>query len=116
MRGFTGLALVCLAAASAAHAADCTGVSTATNTTLRPVIVTTGLTGRPLFVTAAPGDTSRIFIVEQNGFIRIHNKGVAGSTLYLDIDARVDSTSDEMGLLGLAFDPNFATNGFFYVN
>ena len=116
MRGFTGLALACLAAASAAHAADCTGVSQASNTTLKSVIVATGLTGRPLFVTTPPGDTSRIFTVEQDGFIRIHNKGVPGSTLYLDIDARVDSTSDEMGLLGLAFDPDFASNGYFYVN
>ena len=109
MRGFTGLGLACLTAASAAHAADCTGVSQANNTTLTSVIVASGLTGRPLFVTTPPGDTSRIFIVEQNGFIRIHNRGVIGSTLYMDIDARVDSSSDEEGLLGLAFDPDFAT-------
>jgi glucose/arabinose dehydrogenase len=110
------LGLVLLGAVSATEAADCTGVSQATNTTLTSAVITTGLTGRPLFVTTPPGDTSRIFIVEQNGFIRIKNKGVAGTTLYLDIDARVDSSSDEEGLLGLAFDPDFATNGYFYVN
>src|SRR5262245_57897746 len=113
MRGFTGLALACLAAASAAHAADCTGVSPASHPTRTAVTVASGLTQRPLFVTAPPGDVSRIFIVEQNGYIRIKNKGDAASvwTTYLDIDARVDSSSDEMGLLGLVFDPDFATNG-----
>ncbi|HEX5043837.1 MAG TPA: PQQ-dependent sugar dehydrogenase [Candidatus Polarisedimenticolaceae bacterium] len=118
MRGFTGLALACFAAASAAQAADCTGVSTASNTTLNAVTVASGLTQRPLFVTSSPGDTSRIFIVEQNGYIRIKNKGDGANvwSTYLDIDARVDSSSDEMGLLGLAFDPDFATSGYFYVN
>jgi hypothetical protein len=37
-------------------------------------------------------------------------------TVFLDIDARVNSTNDEQGLLGLAFSPDFATDGFFYVN
>ncbi len=115
-KGWVGCAAVLLAATVSTRAADCTGISPASNTTLKSVIVASGLTGRPLFVTAPPGDTSRIFIVEQNGFIRIKNKGVAGATLYLDIDLRVDSTSDEMGLLGLAFDPDFASNGYFYVN
>lgn len=111
-----GLALALLAGASEPRAFDCTGVSQASNTTLTAPVIVTGLVNRPLFVTAPPGDTSRIFIVEQDGYIRIKNKGVAGTTLYLDIDLRVNSTSDEMGLLGLAFDPDFATNGFFYVN
>jgi glucose/arabinose dehydrogenase len=111
-----GLGLLLLAGIPSAQAFDCTGITPATNTSLNAPIIVTGLTDRPLFVTAPPGDTSRIFIVGQNGYIRIKNKGVAGTTLYLDIDARVNSTSDEMGLLGLAFDPDFATNGYFYVN
>ena len=114
--GLLAALVAAVPAVPAARAADCSGVSQATNTTLTSSVIVSGLSFRPLFVTAPPGDTSRIFIVEQDGYIRIHNKGVAGTTLFLDIDARVNSTSDEMGLLGLAFDPDYATNGYFYVN
>lgn len=57
----------------------------------------------------------RLFIVERSGYIRIlHPDGT--STLFLDIDAKVKSSGGEQGLLGLAFDPNYAVNGYFYVN
>jgi hypothetical protein len=97
----------------------CDGISVTSNTNLDSVLVAGGLTLRPLFVTAPPGDTDRIFIVEQDGYIRVRHRGAAPNawTTFLDIDAKVNSQSgDEMGLLGLAFDPDFATNGFFYVN
>ena len=100
----------------------CDGVSPVLNTNLARVTVATipmatGTNG-PLFVTAPPGDVGRIFIVMQNGIIRQLPRGAAPTahTVFLDIDARVLSTGDEQGLLGLAFDPDFATNGFFYVN
>jgi glucose/arabinose dehydrogenase len=68
----------------------------------------------PLFITAAPGDTSRLFIVEQTGAIKILdlNTGQVLATPFLNVT--VDS-SGERGLLGLAFDPNYATNGLFYI-
>ncbi len=72
---------------------------------------------RPLYVTAPPGDTDRLFIVEQHtGRIKILNLSTGGvnATPFLDIDGV--STGNEQGLLGLAFDPNYAANGFFYVN
>lgn len=72
---------------------------------------------RPLYVTAPPGDTGRLFIVEQHtGRIKILNldTGAVNTTPFLDIDGL--STGNEQGLLGLAFDPNYAANGFFYVN
>lgn len=76
---------------------------------------------RPLFVTAPPGDTSRLFIVEKRGVIRILN--IPGNTLngtaFLDIDALVfnpTGNNDERGLLGMAFHPDYASNGYFYVN
>ncbi|MFM7134937.1 MAG: PQQ-dependent sugar dehydrogenase [Planctomycetota bacterium] len=76
----------------------------------------------PTYVTHAPGDTSRLFVLEKAGHIRIVDISTATPTLlptsFLDIDAIVTggaSTSDEQGLLGLAFDPNYATNGQFYV-
>ncbi|WP_420573096.1 PQQ-dependent sugar dehydrogenase [Kordia sp.] len=70
---------------------------------------------RPIDIKHA--NDSRLFIVEQDGIIKIlDDQGNTNSTPFLDIDARVRSTSNEQGLLGLAFDPNYATNNRFYVN
>lgn len=69
---------------------------------------------RPVFLTHAGDD--RLFIVEQSGIIRIWQDGALLPTPFLDIVADVDSRGNEEGLLGLAFDPNYATNGYFYVN
>jgi glucose/arabinose dehydrogenase len=60
---------------------------------------------------------NRLFIVEQDGVIKIvDNQGNTNATPFLDINARVRSTGNEQGLLGLAFDPNYATNNRFYVH
>lgn len=60
----------------------------------------------------------RVFVVEQAGIIRVfeNDSAVDSSTIFLDIRARVDDRGNEEGLLGLAFDPHFKTNGYFYVN
>ena len=68
----------------------------------------------PLFVTAPAGD-SRIFIVERPGRIRIVEDGQLLATPFLDIVPQV-GTGGERGLLGLAFHPDYASNGYFYVN
>jgi glucose/arabinose dehydrogenase len=71
----------------------------------------------PLFITAPPGDTARIFIVQQSGEIRIVDlaTGMVKEPPFLDLSDIVSIVGEE-GLLGLAFDPNYATNGRFYVN
>ena len=82
---------------------------------LAAVRVATGLT-QPLFVTAPPGDFERLFIVQQDGGIRILNlvTGALNPTPFLTLNGvRVGG---EQGLLGMAFDPNYATNGKFYLN
>lgn len=74
----------------------------------------TGFT-RPVDITHC-GD-SRLFVVEQTGYIWILDS--LGNRLpdpFLDIDARVRSTGSEQGLLGLAFPPDYAETGWFYVN
>jgi glucose/arabinose dehydrogenase len=71
--------------------------------------------GFPLYVTAPPGDTDRIFIVNKGGTIRIVKAGTLLTTPFLDITTLV-STGSEQGLLGLAFDPDYATNGRFVVH
>ncbi len=78
--------------------------------------VVCGLTS-PVYVTSAPGDTDRLFIVEQTGRIRIYNRTTSTllATPYLNVSALI-SSGGERGLLGLAFHPNYASNGFFYIN
>lgn len=68
----------------------------------------------PLFVTHA-GD-ERLFVLEQAGTIRIVQRGVVVETPFLDLTDRVGSSGSEQGLLGLAFAPNYAESGLFYVN
>ena len=59
--------------------------------------------------------TDRIFIVEQSGRVRLMTRGTVAKQPYLDIVSRVHS-GGECGLLGLAFHPQFATNGRLFVN
>jgi glucose/arabinose dehydrogenase len=79
--------------------------------------VVAGLT-QPLFVTAPPGDVNRLFIVQQTGQVLIFNlrTGKLKGKPFLDIQSRLTGTSGEQGLLGMAFDPNYARNGKFYLN
>ncbi len=87
----------------------------AADTPLTTELVTFGLID-PVYVTAAPGDTSRIFIIEQPGRIRIYKNDSLAVTPFLDIDALVTSSGNEQGLLGMAFHPQYNVNGYFYVN
>jgi glucose/arabinose dehydrogenase len=70
----------------------------------------------PVLLTAPPGDTTRLFVVEKTGRIKIVNKSTNALVgTFLDISGIV-STGSEQGLLGLAFDPLYATNRRFYVS
>ena len=66
----------------------------------------------PLFVDAPVGD-ARLFIAERDGRVQVANAGVA--SVFLDINTKVLS-GGERGLLGLAFHPNYSSNGLFYVH
>ncbi len=69
---------------------------------------------RPVNLKHAGDD--RLFVAEQDGLIKIINaNGTINSTPFLDIDTRVGSIGNEQGLLGLAFHPNYDTNGYFFV-
>ncbi len=72
----------------------------------------------PLFLTHSGDGTDRIFVVQQNGVIDVfpNDTLVSGSKTFLDIGSLLSSTSGEEGLLGLAFHPGYASNGYFYVN
>lgn len=81
--------------------------------TIRLETVASGLQN-PLHLTAPAGD-ARLFVVEQPGRIRIVENGQLLATPFADLSAKLRS-GGEQGLLSLAFDPRYATNGFFYVN
>ncbi|HYC49711.1 MAG TPA: PQQ-dependent sugar dehydrogenase [Gemmatimonadaceae bacterium] len=68
----------------------------------------------PIFLASPPGD-ARVFIAEQGGRIRVVVDGALVEEPFLDISSKI-SAGGERGLLGFAFHPDFATNGFFYVN
>src|SRR5215203_2243472 len=70
----------------------------------------------PVFATAPPGDVGRLFIVEKGGRIQILDlaTGAMLAAPFLDITSEVNPFG-EQGLLGLAFHPDYATNGLFYV-
>jgi glucose/arabinose dehydrogenase len=73
----------------------------------------------PLYVTAPPGDTTRLFIVEQRGVgnrgrIKILHNGAVLGTPFLTTDSL--APGGEQGLLGLAFAPDYSTSGRFYIN
>jgi glucose/arabinose dehydrogenase len=69
-----------------------------------------------LYVTAPPGDTSRIFVVQQNGVIRVIRHDTLLTTPFLNLTGRVGFDGGERGLLSMAFHPSYATNGYFYVD
>ncbi|MDQ4072478.1 MAG: PQQ-dependent sugar dehydrogenase, partial [Actinomycetota bacterium] len=69
----------------------------------------------PVYVTSPPGDTARQFVVEQSGQIRIIKDGRTVGRPFLDISGRVEFNGSERGLLSMAFAPDYATSGRFYV-
>lgn len=80
---------------------------------LAAAVVAQGLQS-PLFLTSPAGDP-RLFVVEQPGRIRVIRGGQLVATPFLDITDIVGA-GGERGLLGLAFHPEFASNGWFFVN
>ncbi len=72
----------------------------------------------PLGIENAKDGTNRLFVVEQKGKIYVFQNSPTVSTrkLFIDLADKVSQGGGEMGLLGLAFHPNYKNNGYFYVN
>lgn len=70
----------------------------------------------PLVFAQAPGDAARVFVATQGGVIYVfqNNPTVSSRKIFLDLSDRTKA-SGEMGLLGFAFDPDYASNGYIYV-
>ena len=89
--------------------------SSSQSNSLRLQPISTSLSA-PVFMTAPANDSTRLFIVQQGGLIRIFDV-VGGSLLtipFLNISSLL-STGGERGLLGMAFDPQYAVNRQFYI-
>jgi glucose/arabinose dehydrogenase len=73
---------------------------------------------RPVDLQHANDNSNRLFVVEQEGIISVfkNETSSASKKTFLDIRNQVEDSGNEEGLLGLAFHPQYKTNGFFYVN
>ncbi|HQA68915.1 MAG TPA: PQQ-dependent sugar dehydrogenase, partial [Aggregatilineales bacterium] len=86
---------------------------TVLNIALEPVA---GGLRSPIGLAHAGDGSRRLFVVEKDGTIRIIQDGQLLPQPFLDITDRVGSSGSEQGLLGLAFHPEYASTGFFFVN
>jgi hypothetical protein len=76
-------------------------------------LVTAALSS-PVFVASPPSDSARLFVVEQGGRVRVIRNDTLLATAFLDLRGKI-ATGGERGLLSIAFHPQYATNGRFYV-
>tara|TARA_Y100001980_G_C14545780_1_gene325528 strand:+ start:1094 stop:2308 length:1215 start_codon:yes stop_codon:yes gene_type:complete len=74
---------------------------------------------KAVYITQPPSDSSRLFTVNEKGFIQIIKNGKTLKKPFLNISDKVKisfKSKEKKGLLGLAFDPNYIDNGFFYLS
>jgi glucose/arabinose dehydrogenase len=80
-------------------------------------LVQVGSFDQPVYVTGAPDDASRVFVVQRTGQVMLMLHGRTQPRPFLDIAKLVNAQGgDEQGLLGLAFAPDYARSGLFYVD
>jgi glucose/arabinose dehydrogenase len=78
-------------------------------------LVQVGDFAAPTYVTAPPGDPSRVFIVERGGTVRVVKDGATLPAPFLDLGAGATSTEGERGLLSIAFAADYVTSGRFWI-
>jgi cysteine-rich repeat protein len=91
----------------------CAGVATTSGTSVTKQLV--GFFSSPVDLTAPRLDPRRLFVVEQDGLIRVVKDGAILPVPFLDLTAKTNK-SGERGLLGLAFHPDYENNGRLFVN
>src|SRR3954469_4878783 len=73
-------------------------------------------TSFPIFVTAPPGDTHRLFVVQRFGQIRVAVDGLMQEAPFLDLSTRIwNNVNSEAGVLSMAFAPDYGKSGYFWV-
>jgi len=107
------LVLACAACSSGDGEATTTGPpATSGGAGFRQVI---GGLDSPVGIASTPSEPNRLYVVEQTGTLRVLDDGGLEDEPFLDITDQVVS-GGEQGLLSLVFDPDYASNGFFYVD
>ncbi len=96
------------------ESALCAGVPVASGSALGTELFVAGLL-LPVHLASPPLDTRRVFIVEQDGRVQLVKDGVKQSQPFLDISDRTHAVN-ERGLFSIAFDPNYASNGRFFLS
>lgn len=98
---------------------DCSAASGAPPVLQATAVVTSGL-ANPMVLTHEPnGDADRLFVLERGGRVRLIDEGELVATPFLDISSKVVvgmMGGDERGALGIAFHPDYADNGLFYIH
>jgi glucose/arabinose dehydrogenase len=79
-----------------------------------PVLALVDSFAFPLYVTSPPADSQRLFVVQQGGRVMVRHNDSGITRTFLDLQGQI-SSGGERGLLSLAFHPDYATNGRFYV-
>jgi hypothetical protein len=79
-------------------------------------LIRVGSFDEPVYVTAAPGDRRRLFVVERTGRIHVVRDGRRLATPFLDLSRVANHSGFENGLLSMAFAPDYARTGRFYVD
>lgn len=121
-RWFAALAALLLLAGSGALGAAAAAQTPEPQRAFNPANLHVGLEpvakglNQPLGAVSPHDGTNRLFIVEKGGVIRIFAKGALLDQPFLDITRKVDSSGSEQGLLGLAFAPDYAKSGYFYLD
>jgi uncharacterized repeat protein (TIGR03806 family) len=84
---------------------------------LRFVDPVTRVSRNPVLMLQAPGDSTRWFVPERFGVVRVfdNDESVAASSIFIDIKSRIESTCAECGLLGMAFHPDFPATPRVYI-
>jgi glucose/arabinose dehydrogenase len=80
-----------------------------------PMLSLVGNFTEPVYLAAAPGDSARLFVVERGGTIRVLHHDTTQLRPVLDLSGQVQTGFLEQGLLSIAFDPQYAANGRFFV-
>src|SRR5262245_16011590 len=94
--------------------ASASGAAFGAEGAFRRVVVARGL-DEPVPVTAPRSEARRVYVVEQRGTVRVIENGKLRNGFFLDVQSRT-AAGGEQGLLGLAFDPQYAQNRLIYVN
>ena len=114
------LALTALGASSMVHPTTAEAVAAPPGKPILSLVAVpgSGTYDEPVLVTS-DGSSSRLFVVQRTGAIRVIDGGVEQATTFLDLATLgigFNDAGEEEGLLGLAFDPDFAADHTFYVS